>query len=74
VSSVDCPVNVLLLPGGPTPSELAGAGVARISVGSAFQNVMFAALARAGSQLLAGSTEWSELAVEGRKAVTGAFA
>ncbi len=35
VSSVDRPVNVLARPGGPTVSELAGAGVARISVGGA---------------------------------------
>src|SRR5207244_11048858 len=36
VTSVDCPVNVLALPGGPTISELPGAGVRRGPAGSAF--------------------------------------
>src|SRR6185312_5452791 len=35
VSSVDLPVNVLVLPGMPSVSELAEAGVSRISVGGA---------------------------------------
>jgi 2-methylisocitrate lyase-like PEP mutase family enzyme len=74
VSAVDVPVNVLLVPGGPGVSELASAGVARISVGSAFHNVMIGALARAGRQLLdEGSCAWMELATEGRKAVAAAF-
>jgi 2-methylisocitrate lyase-like PEP mutase family enzyme len=42
VSSVDRPVNVLAIPKCPSVDELAGLGVARISVGSAFA---FAALA-----------------------------
>ena len=36
VGSVGCPVNVLALPSGPTVADLAGVGVARISVGGWF--------------------------------------
>jgi 2-methylisocitrate lyase-like PEP mutase family enzyme len=74
VSAVELPVNVLLMPGGPSVTELAGAGVARISVGSAFHNVALGAVARAGRQLLEdGSCTWMDLAAEGRKAATTAF-
>jgi 2-methylisocitrate lyase-like PEP mutase family enzyme len=75
VSEVDLPVNVLLLPGGPGVPELAGVGVARISVGSAFHHVAVGALARAGRQLLdERSSAWMDLAAEGRKAIAAAFA
>jgi 2-methylisocitrate lyase-like PEP mutase family enzyme len=74
VAAVDLPFNVLLVPGGPTVTELAAAGVARISVGSAFQHVVLGALARAGRQLLEeGSSDWMALAAEGRTAATAAF-
>lgn len=74
VSVLDRPVNVLLMPGGPSVAELAQAGVARISVGSAFHNVALGALARAGRQLLQdGSSAWMDLAVEGRGAAAAAF-
>jgi 2-methylisocitrate lyase-like PEP mutase family enzyme len=74
VSSVDRPVNVLLLPGGPCVTELAEAGVARISVGSAFYNVALGALARAGRQLLEdNSCEWMDVAAEGKKAAAAAL-
>jgi 2-methylisocitrate lyase-like PEP mutase family enzyme len=52
VQSVDLPVNVLALPNAPNVAELANAGVARISVGSAFTNVVWAALADAARELL----------------------
>ncbi len=74
VSAVELPVNVLLMPGGPGVTELARAGVARISVGSAFHNVALGALARAGRQLLEdGSLAWMDLAAEGRSAAATAF-
>jgi 2-methylisocitrate lyase-like PEP mutase family enzyme len=74
VSEVDRPVNVLLMPGGPGVTELTQAGVARISVGSAFHNVALGALARAGRQLLQdGSCAWMDLATEGRAAASAAF-
>jgi 2-methylisocitrate lyase-like PEP mutase family enzyme len=53
VASVDVPVNVLCLPGGPDVAGLAGLGVARISVGSAFYNVALGAL-------VAAAHEWKE--------------
>jgi 2-methylisocitrate lyase-like PEP mutase family enzyme len=74
VSAVELPVNVLLMPGGPSVTELARAGVARISVGSAFHNVALGALARAGRQLLEdGSCAWMDMAAEGRAAAAAAF-
>lgn len=74
IAAVDRPVNVLLVPGGPSVAELARAGVARISVGSSFHNVALGALARAGRQLLVdGSSAWMDLAAEGRAAAAAAF-
>jgi 2-methylisocitrate lyase-like PEP mutase family enzyme len=74
VSAVDLAVNVLLMPGGPGVSELTGAGVAPISVGSAFQIVALGALARAGRQLLEESScAWMDMAAEGRSATAAAF-
>ncbi len=58
VEAVDVPVNVLCLPGGPTVAELAAAGVARISVGSAFFNVAMNAVAVA-------AREWREEGTHG---------
>lgn len=52
VSSVDRPVNVLLRPAGPTVAELAGLGVARISVGGSFAFAAYGAAARAARQFL----------------------
>ncbi len=51
VSSVDVPVNVLALPGGPTVAELAELGVARISVGGAFAFAALGALVEAAREL-----------------------
>jgi 2-methylisocitrate lyase-like PEP mutase family enzyme len=74
VSAVTRPVNVLLLPGGPTIPELAAAGVAWVSVGGAFSAVALGALARAGRELLTdGTCGWMELAGEGRKIAAAAF-
>ena len=52
VREVDRPVNVLALPGVPPVAELAGLGVARVSVGGAFSLVALAAVAGAGHDLL----------------------
>jgi 2-methylisocitrate lyase-like PEP mutase family enzyme len=51
VTSVDRPVNVLVLPGCPPISELADIGVARISVGGSFAWVAYAALIDAATEL-----------------------
>jgi 2-methylisocitrate lyase-like PEP mutase family enzyme len=52
VASVDRPVNVLALPGGPTVAELAEAGVRRISVGGGFAFAAYGALVEAARELL----------------------
>jgi 2-methylisocitrate lyase-like PEP mutase family enzyme len=73
VDAVDRPVNVLLLPGGPSVPELAEAGAARISVGGAFAFAALGAAKRAAEELLGtGTTGYSELAAEGVVAFRGA--
>jgi 2-methylisocitrate lyase-like PEP mutase family enzyme len=52
VSSVDRPVNVLAMPDGPTVAELAGAGVARVSVGHLFAFAALGAVVEASRELL----------------------
>lgn len=75
ISSVDRPVNVLALPGVPPVEELAAAGVARISVGSGFANVAWAALARAAEEIRdQGTYGFTELSVEGSRLVRSVFA
>ena len=73
VTSVDRPVNVLLLAKGPTITELAELGVHRISVGGTLAYAMFGALAEAGRELLAGSPTFWELAQQGRDGARAAF-
>ena len=74
VSSVDLPVNVLVLPGMPSVSELAEAGVSRISVGGAFAFAAYGAAAAAGRELLeAGTYGYWETAASGAKATHEAF-
>ena len=53
---VERPLNVLVRPGGLTVPELAEAGVSRISVGGAFSEVSFDAVARAARELLTEGT------------------
>src|SRR4051794_22080311 len=74
VSSVDLPVNVLVLPGMPSVSELAEAGVSRISVGGAFAYAALGAAAAAGNELLNDGTYgyWGT-AAGGAKAAREAF-
>jgi 2-methylisocitrate lyase-like PEP mutase family enzyme len=67
-------VNVLVLPGMPSVSELAEAGVSRISVGGAFAFAAYGAAAAAGRELLeAGSYGYWETAAAGAKATREAF-
>jgi 2-methylisocitrate lyase-like PEP mutase family enzyme len=74
VTSVDRPVNVLALPGGPTVAELAEAGVRRISVGGAFAFAAYGALVEAARELLeAGTYGFWDRAKAGRAAVQEAF-
>jgi 2-methylisocitrate lyase-like PEP mutase family enzyme len=51
VSAVGSPVNVLLLPSGPTVPELAALGVRRVSTGGWLARMAYGALARAAREL-----------------------
>jgi 2-methylisocitrate lyase-like PEP mutase family enzyme len=74
VSSVSRPVNVLTRPGGPTVTELADAGVRRISVGGALSYVSLAAVADAARELLEqGTLGFLEQAKAGRAVAHQAF-
>jgi len=74
ISSVDRPVNVLVLPGMPSVSELADAGVSRISVGGSIAYAAYGAAVEAGRELLeSGTYGYGETAATGAKAVREAF-
>ncbi|MBL0887585.1 isocitrate lyase/PEP mutase family protein [Myceligenerans indicum] len=73
VRAVDRPVNVLLRPGGPTPAELAKAGVARISVGGAFAWAAYAGLVQAAGELLAGQTAFHDRAAAAKAVIDRAL-
>jgi 2-methylisocitrate lyase-like PEP mutase family enzyme len=74
VGAVDCPVNVLALPGAPTVAELGEAGVARVSVGGAFAFAALEAAARAAHELLEqGTYGYFELSGPGIKRVRENF-
>ena len=74
VTSVDRPVNVLALPGTPSAAELAGLGVARISVGGAFAFAALGALVEAARELqAAGTYGFLSAARAGRQASAAAF-
>ncbi len=74
VDSVEAPVNVLCMPGGPNVADLASAGVARISVGSAFYSVTMNALATAGREWREqGTHDFWQAAIGGIAATTQAF-
>ena len=65
---MDLPVNVLVLPGMPSVSELADAGVSRISVGGAFAFAALGAAAAAARELREdGTYGYWETAGEGRE-------
>jgi len=57
IASVDRPVNVLLLPGGPSIPELFEAGATRVSLGSALSLASQAALVEAARELLETGTQ-----------------
>jgi 2-methylisocitrate lyase-like PEP mutase family enzyme len=75
VAAVDRPVNVLAVPGAPSVSELAAAGVGRVSVGGAFAFAALGAVVEAARGLLdQGTYAYWELAGAGAKAARAAFA
>ena len=61
VASVDRPVNALIMPGGPSSTDLLGVGVRRVSVGSAISLAAQAATVEAARELLDQGTHefWS---------------
>jgi 2-methylisocitrate lyase-like PEP mutase family enzyme len=73
VREVEIPVNVLALPSAPTVSELAEAGVRRVSIGSSLARAAYGALAVGAEELLRNGT--SAYAQEGasRDALQKAF-
>jgi 2-methylisocitrate lyase-like PEP mutase family enzyme len=74
LEAVDRPVNVLLLAGGPTVSELAELGVARVSVGGAFAYAAAGALVEAAEELRElGTYGYLERTKVGRRAIIRAF-
>jgi 2-methylisocitrate lyase-like PEP mutase family enzyme len=74
IASVDLPVNVLVGPGMPSVSELAAAGVSRVSVGGAFAFAAYGAAAQAGRELLeSGTYGYWDTAGPGAKATREAF-
>jgi 2-methylisocitrate lyase-like PEP mutase family enzyme len=74
VTSVDRPVNVLAFGGVPSVAELAGLGVARISVGGAFAYAAIDALATAARELRdAGTYGYLKQTVAGRQIAGEAF-
>jgi 2-methylisocitrate lyase-like PEP mutase family enzyme len=74
VRSVDRPVNVLLLRGGPSVAELADAGAARISVGGALAAVSLGALVEAASDFRDGGSGFLARVPAGREAMQRYFA
>ncbi len=56
VAAVELPLNVLVLPGGPTVAELASVGVRRVSTGSLLAGRAYGALVEAAATLLADGT------------------
>ena len=54
VNELDCPINVLLWPGGPDVAELAGLGVRRVSTGGALMRAAYTAMEESAARLLPG--------------------
>jgi len=74
VASVDRPVNVLLLAGGPTVAELAELGVHRISIGGALAFAALGGLVEAARDLREqGTASFFASTKLGREAATAAF-
>jgi 2-methylisocitrate lyase-like PEP mutase family enzyme len=74
VGAVDRPVNVLVLGGAPSISELAALGVARISVGGGFAFAALGAVVEASTELREqGTYGFREQASVGSKAARAAF-
>jgi 2-methylisocitrate lyase-like PEP mutase family enzyme len=74
ISSVDRPVNVLVVPGCPSIAELAEMGAARISVGGSFTWVAYAALIDAAKELKdAGTYNYGASLADARTTISAAL-
>jgi 2-methylisocitrate lyase-like PEP mutase family enzyme len=74
VSAVEQPVNVLLLPGGPSVGELADLGVRRMSIGGGLAYAALGAVVAAANELLeSGTVGFYRGASVGRAAAKAAF-
>jgi 2-methylisocitrate lyase-like PEP mutase family enzyme len=74
VGSVDRPVNVLAMHGGPSVARLAELGVSRVSVGGAFAFAALGALVTAARELLdEGTYGYARSSALGREAAASAF-
>ncbi len=74
VAEVDRPLNVIIMPGGPTVPELFEAGAARVSIGSAMAAAAQDALVQAARELLDGGThEFWARSIRSMGAVNAAF-
>ena len=56
MAAVELPLNVLVLPGGPTVAELEAVGVRRVSTGSLLAGRAYGALVEAATALLTDGT------------------
>jgi 2-methylisocitrate lyase-like PEP mutase family enzyme len=73
VTAVEIPLNVLILPGGPTVGELAGVGVRRVSTGSLLAARAYGALVEAANVLRDQGTPPPSDALVSRAALGSAF-
>ncbi len=74
VREVEIPVNVLVLPGGPTVSELEAVGVRRISTGSLLASAAYGALVEEAQRLLTDGAAPAASDLVSREALDAAFA
>jgi len=74
VAAVNRPVNVLLRANGPTVAELAGAGVARVTVGGSFAFAALGALVEAATEMRdEGTSTYARLSGIGQRVANDAF-
>ena len=73
VAAVEIPLNVLVLPGGPTVAELAGVGVRRVSTGSLVAAAAYGALIEAANVLRDDGTAPPSSALVSSEALSAAF-
>jgi len=74
ISSVDRPVNVLVVPGCPSIAELAEIGAARISVGGSFTWVAYAAFIDAAKELKdSGTYDYGATLADARTSINAAL-